>query len=464
MSHKRILCKQLAEFQNDNKICLDLSFQSEERWNDTQRRKYINSLLSDSCPTPVVLADVKSCMEYCKKQFGDDSADYLYFKDKDENGYEFISIDGNNRSRALKRFIKGEFGLSIKGDLKIKNIEQEAYKTWKPTKSTRFYNTLPQYIKTHFDHNVYVIVYKVGEASLADLCDLFLCINDGVTLNPQEKRNAIVCQLADIVRLLSKDFDEFFSLYWTKDSKNRRNHQEFIVSLFVHVTRLTSGNINKQERDSAYSDDSDELKNVKKVRDTLRVASECCTNYDKGGKLLPNEATRVDLCMIIHYLLSSNNKITNKRKFFEWFVESYNEAKNAKDENGNNVILWHNGNGLDPRDYAGVQRSYDSGHRNARLEVYVKALSKLDDDVIIQKDSKRSFNFKIRPQLWFNQQKKCAISGKVIPLESIMDGNITHVDHIVPHAKGGETIIENAQLVFADENLNKSDDVPVGSL
>ena len=87
MSHKRILCKQLAEFQNDNKICLDLSFQSEERWNDTQRRKYINSLLSDSCPTPVVLADVKSCMEYCKKQFGDDSADYLYFKDKDEKIY-----------------------------------------------------------------------------------------------------------------------------------------------------------------------------------------------------------------------------------------------------------------------------------------------------------------------------------------------------------------------------------------
>ena len=136
-----------------------------------------------------------------------------------------------------------------------------------------------------------MIVYKVGEASLADLCELFLCINDGVTLNPQEKRNAIVCQLADIVRLLSKDFDEFFSLYWTKDSKNRRNHQEFIVSLFVHVTRLTSGNINKQERDSAYSDDSDELKNVKKVRDALRVASECCTNYDKGGKLLPNEAS-----------------------------------------------------------------------------------------------------------------------------------------------------------------------------
>ena len=461
--HQRIPAKRIAELQNDDKIFLDLSFQSEERWNDTQRRKYVKSLLSNSCPTPIVLADVQSCMKYCEDTYGVDSADYLYFKEKDDVGYQYISIDGNNRSRTIGRFVKNNFGLSPT-EHKISGIEQPAYRNWKPTNSSRTYSALPDFIKTHFDNNVCVIVYKVTEASLTDLCELFININDGVTLNPQEKRNAIVCQLADIVRLLSKDFDEFFSLYWTKDSKNRRNHQEFIVSLFVHVTRLTSGNINKQERDSAYSDDSDELKNVKKVRDILRVASECCTNYDKGGKLLPNEATRVDFCMIIHYLLSSNNKITNKRKFFEWFVESYNEAKNAKDENGNNVILWHNGNGLDPRDYAGVQRSYDSGHRNARLEIYVKALSKLDDDVIIQKDSKRSFNFKIRPQLWFNQQKKCAISGKVIPLESIMDGNITHVDHIVPHAKGGETIIENAQLVFADENLNKSDDVPVGSL
>jgi len=464
MSHQRIPCKKIAEFQNDEKICLDLSFQSEERWSDTQRRKYINSLLSDSCPTPIVLAVVKDCLEYCKKQFGDDSPDYLYFKDKEDRGYEYISIDGNNRSRALKRFVNGEFGLTTTKDLKIKNIEQEAYKIWKPTKSSRFYHSLPQFIKSHFDQNVHVIVYKVTEASLDDLCDLFLCINDGVTLNPQEKRNAIVCQLANIVRELSEDFDDFFSQYWTKDSRNRRNHQEFIVSLFVHVTRLTSGNINKQERDSAYDDESKELTNVRKVREILRIASECCTNYDKSGKLLPNEATRIDFSMIIYYLLSNDYKISNKRKFFEWFVESYNQAKTAKDDNGNNIILWTNKSGLDARDYAGVQRSFDGGHRYARLEVYVKALSELDDDVIVQKDPKRAFESLIRPQLWIKQEKKCAISGKLIPLESVMDGNITHVDHVIPHGKGGRTEIENATLVFKDENLNKSDVVPVGSL
>ena len=45
-----------------------------------------------------------------------------------------------------------------------------------------------------------------------------------------------------------------------------------------------------------------------------------------------------------------------------------------------------------------------------------------------------------------------------------MNGSVTHVDHIIPHAKGGLTTVENAQLVFADENLIKSDDIPMGSL
>ena len=76
--HQRIPAKRIAELQNDDKIYLDLSFQSEERWNDTQRRKYVKSLLSNSCPTPIVLADVQSCMKYCEDTYGVDSADYLY--------------------------------------------------------------------------------------------------------------------------------------------------------------------------------------------------------------------------------------------------------------------------------------------------------------------------------------------------------------------------------------------------
>ena len=465
--HQRIPAKRIAELQNDDKIFLDLSFQSEERWNDTQRRKYVKSLLSNSCPTPIVLADVQSCMKYCEDTYGVDSADYLYFKDKDDCGYQYISIDGNNRSRAIARFSQNRFGLNTTDEHKIDGIEQPAYRKWKPTNSTRTYNTLPDFIKTHFDSNVHVVVYKVIEASLTDLCELFININDGVTLNPQEKRNAIVCKLANIIRELSVDFDRFFSLYWTKESMKRRNHEEFIVSLWVHIQKSTGGNINKAERDYAYQYESNETvqnKERQQVRDVLKIVSECCVNQDLEGKLLPNEATRFDFCMVVHYLLTNNYKIINKRKFFEWFVSSYTKIKNAVDENGNNIILWKDGRGLNARDYSGTQRSYDGGHRAARLEAFVTEFSQLDEEVIVQKDSKRQFEANIRPLLWLKQDKKCAISDKEIPLEHVMNGNVTHVDHIIPHAKGGLTTVENAQLVFADENLIKSDDIPIGTI
>ena len=145
-------------------------------------------------------------------------------------------------------------------------------------------------------------------------------------------------------------------------------------------------------------------------------------------------------------------------------IRDSTKIKNAVDENGNNIILWKDGRGLNARDYSGTQRSYDGGHRAARLSAFVIEFSQLDEEVIIQKDSKRQFETNIRPLLWLKQDKKCAISDKEIALENVMNGNVTHVDHIIPHAKGGLTTIENAQLVFADENLNKSDDIPIGTI
>ena len=73
--HERFNFIDLANSQNSNRIFLDLSFQSEERWNDKQRQKFIKSVLANRCPTPIVLAVVESCMEYCARHFGEGNAD-----------------------------------------------------------------------------------------------------------------------------------------------------------------------------------------------------------------------------------------------------------------------------------------------------------------------------------------------------------------------------------------------------
>ena len=70
----------------------------------------------------------------------------------------------------------------------------------------------------------------------------------------------------------------------------------------------------------------------------------------------------------------------------------------------------------------------------------------------------------MRVPLWDKQGGICPLSGIKIPFDSIMDGNLYQIDHIKPHAEGGETTFENAQLVCKDENRNKSDDFPTTSL
>ena len=60
----------------------------------------------------------------------------------------------------------------------------------------------------------------------------------------------MLCDLAKEVRSISNDkkIKPFFENYWTKQSMARRNHEEWLVSNFVHVSR--AGNINKVERDN----------------------------------------------------------------------------------------------------------------------------------------------------------------------------------------------------------------------
>ena len=69
----------------------------------------------------------------------------------------------------------------------------------------------------------------------------------------------------------------------------------------------------------------------------------------------------------------------------------------------------------------------------------------------------RTFPYDFRQRLWTDQGHKCALTGKYISLEDALNTDVTRIDHIIPHSKGGKTVYENAQLVFNKANQEKSD-------
>jgi hypothetical protein len=58
-------------------------------------------------------------------------------------------------------------------------------------------------------------------------------------------------------------------------------------------------------------------------------------------------------------------------------------------------------------------------------------------------------------RLWERQDGVCTRCGNHIQRDRLFDGSYTHVDHVIPFSKGGETTDENAELLHAVCNRNK---------
>ena len=108
---KKMRVHKLSELQSTNKIYLDDSFQSNERWPIVQKQEYMSSVLQGRAVTSIILADINSIVASLKVRCGEDDEDYIFFKNLLDQGYEYITIDGNNRDRCIADFFGGGFPL-----------------------------------------------------------------------------------------------------------------------------------------------------------------------------------------------------------------------------------------------------------------------------------------------------------------------------------------------------------------
>ena len=81
-------------------------------------------------------------------------------------------------------------------------------------------------------------VSRYINCSRQDLTDLFLNINDGFTLNQQEKKvNAILLLILNARKLTKSTYKELLSTVFPTDKqKYRRVIDEFIVSMSIYTT------------------------------------------------------------------------------------------------------------------------------------------------------------------------------------------------------------------------------------
>ena len=146
-----------------SRIYTDRSFQRKDCWPDDKIRRYILSVNKNRTPYPIVIADIKSGMFHSAEALNDNSLNY--YEAISSKGYDWISLDGIQRTRAMMKFFNDEITVSgdfVDADGKMVQV------------TNKYFSGLPQRLQDKF--NDVEVEIKVMEDLLRDELKDFLQI------------------------------------------------------------------------------------------------------------------------------------------------------------------------------------------------------------------------------------------------------------------------------------------------
>ena len=395
-------------------------------------------------------------------------------------GYTHIHIDGGNRSDTLIDWYDNQVCLEPGNYIINVNGEDVIVALCKTNYYTRE-NLIAEggdflLLSESIDSQQFMYIeYK--DLNREERSDLFRKLNDNENLNAEELRNCSTSDLCTWIRDLNDIYKDVFLLstdkrsFVTKTNTQRYKFCAYLASLAnYYASGVSTSNDPWQSKvlDDEYTPNSiteqkfPEFKQffesvfIPFTRDYLQEYGSNFGNSGKGRNRL------VDLYILLADMYKSGGELArdSKRKLdYDSFFKTYMEViqpfwsdttpKYETSANGQTNMCTF-------ADLYGANTYYKMKHRKAFLEsVVVPALEQRG--IIVKKDPVRYAPQEWRLSLWSHQDQKCALTGEIIPFEWVEDGEKTHMDHIKAHAKGGQTVFENMQLVLADANLKKSD-------
>jgi 5-methylcytosine-specific restriction endonuclease McrA len=360
----------------------------------------------------------------------------IYLRVVDNGSYEHEVVDGQQRLRSIWSFVNNEFPLGEES----KDFDDM------PDLVGKYYKDLSGDQQDRIGSFV-LTVTELYKTSDIEVRELFLRLQEGTTLNPPEKRNAMFGNMRDFVSVLS---DHPILLKTTV--KNTRFQFDDLVA---HVCRLelSGGPADIKAADlkafyesqKDFNTDSNQAKKIKKVMNYLNKS------FDENTPELSIKWGFVDLYLLVSYLLDEYVMQDRHLDVYEFYIGFETERRKVSDPA--DLLVGGNGWKRDLYDY--INAFQREGAKRSNLEtrhnVYLKKFL-YDYPDLMPKDGTRNFSNNERIVLWRKASKKCQnpSCGKEVSIEEM------HADHIVPHSAGGKTTIDNGQCLCKSCNLSKS--------
>lgn len=302
-------------------IDIDLSFQSNCRWDKSKKDKFLTSLLTNEHVDKIILCDVKSCLSSSETQEDRDYYNrWLNPTDPNKNPVKYLIIDGNNRITTLRDMKAGrDITFDTYAYITEENIRIDVLGGDYASLSTDAKNWL-------LNKNIIITVIK--KASQLDLTNVFRKKNSaGEPLNRPELRNAYLGYLSDTIRQMTVTYADLAKIWFSDSKKNsdfiRRNVDNFFAELYAFYEKGEDARVNHNQLDNIYI-----------AQKSINVADEFVRFFKQfyKGIIEPNEihikkSSKIqflNLYMLYRKLVAENKQIKNSTEFVELWMQAEN--------------------------------------------------------------------------------------------------------------------------------------------
>jgi len=352
----------------------------------------------------------------------------FYWKQVDEEHFEVI--DGQQRIRTIWEFHNNQFKLAKDAD----PVDGEDIKD-------KFYKELSIKMKKKFTMYLIDVVIVYDSHDDEAIREMFLRLQNGVTLKAQEKRNAMVSKMRDFVIECSKHkfFEEKVGFKDLRFAHQAVAAQMILLELNNGPTDIRNSNLNSMYKiNKNFDSNSSEAKKILRTLEYLNNIFE-----DKTPELKPYYA--ITFYLLISRLMDKYVVTNMEKDFFKFFLEfeNFRRLEEEKEEEKDPDIMEFKDK---------ISHSSDSkSSLEWRHSYFISRFGIKFPDVPL-KDENRNFSHEQRLAIW-RRDKKCKLKIKCDG-KALQFGDMD-ADHITPYSKGGKTIVSNGRASCPECNRSR---------
>ena len=422
----------LLQWKKAEMLKANPEYQRGEVWDLPQKKRLVDSVLR-GYPIPLI---------------------YLHHKNKEVAGARsdrFEVIDGQQRINALFEFWEGAFKAfhpaTDAQEARFPSFIENQPCPW----GGKMFEEMDETLQKQFsDTMLSVVMIETEESNEAR--DLFIRLQSGMPLNPQEKRDAWPGNFTEfILKTGGKPLvpkypgHDFFSVVMKAKSKNRGEFRQLAAQMMMlHMTRRETGgeklcDINGDAIDTFYYKhlDFDSLGvDAKRLRDILTLLSQLLCDR-KRRTVIKHEA--IHLVLLVDKLLDDYTRgwTTALAPAFDKFRTDFATAKYTRSYKV-------------PSEYWVRYGQFTSGQTTLAKNLMQRDqffTEKMYGWINPQlKDPTRIFGSLEREIIYYRDMKVCQVCGLAGTCHEVPWCDL-EIHHVAEHSKGGQTTLENGALV-----------------